>query len=104
MLLNCGAGKDFWASLGQQEIKPVNFKGNPPGVYIGRTDTETESPVLWPPVMNSQFIGKDLDEGLKAERGKGGDRGWYGWMTSLILQSIGSQRIGHDLATEHRQP
>ena len=34
--------------LDSKEIKPVNFKGNQPLVLIGRTDAETEAPILWP--------------------------------------------------------
>ena len=54
MLLNCGAGEDL-------RIKPVNPKGNQPWIFIGRTDAETEAPILWPPDVKSQFIGKDPD-------------------------------------------
>ena len=32
-----------------KEIKPVNPKGNQPWIFIGRTDAETEAPILWPP-------------------------------------------------------
>ena len=38
--------------LDSKEIKPVNPKGNQPE-YSGRTDAETEAPVLWPPDANS---------------------------------------------------
>ena len=61
MLLNCGAGEDSWESLGLQDIKPVNSKGNQPWIFIGRTDAE--APVLWPPDAKSQLITKDLDAG-----------------------------------------
>ena len=45
------------------EIKPVNPKGNQPRIFIGRTDAETEAPVLWPPDAKSQLVGKDFDAG-----------------------------------------
>ena len=61
MLSNCGAGKDSWESLGQKGIKPVNPKGNQPLIFIWRTDAE--APILWPPEVKSQVIGKDLDAG-----------------------------------------
>ena len=61
MLLNCGAGEDSWEFLGQQRVKPVNPKGNQPRISIGRT--EAEAPILWPPDVKSQLIGKDLDAG-----------------------------------------
>ena len=45
--------------LDSKEIKPVNPKGNQPWTFIGRTDAEV--PVLWPPDVKSQLIGKDTD-------------------------------------------
>ena len=42
------------------KIKPDNHKGNKPRIFIGRTDAETEAPILWPLNMKSQLIGKDL--------------------------------------------
>ena len=44
-------------------IKPVNLKGNQPGIFIERTDAEAEAPILWPPNVKSQLIGKDPDAG-----------------------------------------
>ena len=44
-----------------KEIKPVNLKGNQPWIFIGRTDAE--APILWPPDVKSQLIGKDPDAG-----------------------------------------
>ena len=41
------------------KIKPVNLKGNQPWIVIGRTDAETEAPVLWSLDVKSQLIGKD---------------------------------------------
>ena len=57
MLLNCGVGEDSCDSLGLQG----DPKGNQHRMPIGRTDTE--APVLWPPDVKSQLIGKDLDAG-----------------------------------------
>ena len=45
------------------EIKPVNPKGNQSRIFIGRTDTEAEAPILWPPDAKSQLIGEDPDAG-----------------------------------------
>ena len=45
------------------KIKPVNPKGNQSWIFIGRTDAETEAPILWPPNAKSQLIGKDPDAG-----------------------------------------
>ena len=41
-----------------KEIKPVNNKGNQPSIFIGRTDTEIEAPILWPPDKKSWLIRK----------------------------------------------
>ena len=41
-------------------IKPVHPKGNQPRMFIGRTDAEAETPVLWPPDAKSQLTGKTL--------------------------------------------
>ena len=49
--------------LDSKEIKPINPKRNQPWILIGRTDTEVEAPILWPPVANSWLIGKDPDAG-----------------------------------------
>ena len=46
-----------------KEIKPVNPKGNQPYIFIGRIDAESEAPILWPPDLKSQLIGKDPDGG-----------------------------------------
>ena len=49
--------------LDSKEIKPVNPKGNEPWIFIGRTVAEAEAPILLPPDVNSQLIGKDPDAG-----------------------------------------
>ena len=38
-----------------KEIQPVHPKGNQPSIFIGRTDTEAETPILWPPDVKSQL-------------------------------------------------
>ena len=43
--------------------KAVSPKGNQPCIFIGRTDTEAEAPILWPPDAKSQLIGKDPNAG-----------------------------------------
>ena len=62
MLLNCGVGEDSWESLGLQG-DPVNPKGNQFWIFIGKTDAEAETPILWPPDGKNWLIGKDLDAG-----------------------------------------
>ena len=49
--------------LDSKEIKPANPKGNQPLIFIGRTDAEAETPILWPPDAKSQLTGKDPDAG-----------------------------------------
>ena len=49
--------------LDSKEIKPVNPKGNQPGIFIERTDTEAEAPIVWPPDAKSRLIEKDSDSG-----------------------------------------
>ena len=63
MILNSGVGEVCSKSLGLQEIKGVNPKGNQPWLFIRRTDAEAEAQVLWPPDVKSQHIGKDSDAG-----------------------------------------
>ena len=55
--------KTLESSLDCKEIKPVNPKGNQPGIFIGMIDTEAEASLLWPPDVKSQLIGKDPDAG-----------------------------------------
>ena len=62
MLLTCGTEEDS-CNLDCKEIKPVNHKGNKTWILIGRTDAETEAPILWPPHMKNWLIRKDLDAG-----------------------------------------
>ena len=82
MLLNCGVGKDKWVSLGQQEIKPVNPKGNQSWIFIGRTDAEAETLILRPPDVKKWLIWKDSDAGKdwrQKEKGTTVDEmaGWH---------------------------
>ena len=63
MLLNCGVGEDSWESLGLQGDPTGPPKGDNSWVFIGRTDAEAETPILWPPDVKSWFIGKDLEAG-----------------------------------------
>ena len=104
-----------------KEIQPVHPKGNQCWIFIGRTDAESETSILWPSDVKNWLTGKDPEywERLKAG-GEGDDRGWDGWMASLIqwtwvwinsgswwwtgspgmLWSMGSQRVRHNWATE----
>ena len=57
--------------LSWKEVKPVNFEGNQPWIFIGRTDTEAEASIVWPPVVKSRLFGKDPDAGkVDSRRGR----------------------------------
>ena len=115
--------KTLESPLDCKEIQPVHPKGNQSWMFVGRTDVEAETPVLW----YSNTWCKELThwkrpwcwERLRA-RGEGDDREWDGWRASPtqwtwvwvssrswwwtgrpgVLQSMGSQRVRHDWATE----
>ena len=112
--------KPLASPLDCKEIRPVYPKGNQSWVFIGRTDTEAETPILWPPHAELTHWKRPWCwEGLEAG-GEGDDRGRDGWMASPtqciwvwvnsrswwwtgrpgVLQFMGSQRVGHDWATE----
>ena len=55
--------KTLESPLDCKETKPVNPKGNQSWTFIGRTDAETEAPILWPPDEKNWLIGKDPDAG-----------------------------------------
>ena len=49
--------------LGCKKIQPVHHKGNQSWIFIGRTDGETETPILWPPDAKNRLTAKDPDAG-----------------------------------------
>ena len=51
--------KTLQSPLDCKEIKSVNAKGNQPWIFIGKTDAEAETPVLWPPDAKSWLFEKD---------------------------------------------
>ena len=55
--------KTLESPLGCREIQPVHPKGDQSWVYIGRTDVEAETPILWTPDAKSWLSWKDLDAG-----------------------------------------
>ena len=55
--------KTLESPLDYKEIQPVHPKGDQSWVFIGRTDVEAETPILWPPDLKSWLIGKDPDSG-----------------------------------------
>ena len=55
--------KTFESPLDCKEIQPVHPKGDQSWVFIGRTNAEAETPILWPPDAKSWLIWKDPDAG-----------------------------------------
>ena len=55
--------KTLDSPLDSKQIKLVNPKGNQPWILIGRTDSETEAQIFWPPDVKSWIIGKGPDSG-----------------------------------------
>ena len=115
--------KTLESLLDCKEIQSINPKGNQSWIFIGRTDAEAETPILWPLDAKNWFIGKDPDAGKDWRWEEKGMTGWDGWMASLtrwtwvwvssgswwwigkpgMLQSMGSQRVRHDWATGQQQ-
>ena len=60
--------KTLESPLDSKEIQPVHPQGNQPWIFIGRTDTEAEAPVLWAPDAKIQLTGKDPDAGKDWEQ------------------------------------
>ena len=68
-----------------KEIQPAHPKGDQSSVFIGKTDAEAETPILWPPHEKSWLIGKDPDAGRdwgQEEKGttEDGMAGWHHWL------------------------
>ena len=68
-----------------KEIQPVHPKGDQSWVFIGRTDAEAETPILWPPDMKNWLIWKDPDAGKVWRREEKGTTknemvGWHHWL------------------------
>ena len=110
--------KTLESPLDCKEIKPVNLKGNQSWIFIRKTDAE--APIFWPPDAKKWLIGKDPDareDWRQEEKWMTEDMmvGWHHlfdgrvWASSGswlwtgkpgVLQSMESQRVRHDWATE----
>ena len=78
-----GLEKTLESPLDCKEIQSVHPKGNQSWIFIGRTDVEAETPILWPPDNEelTHWKGPRCWERLKLG-GEGDNRGWDGWMAS----------------------
>ena len=77
--------KTLESPLNCKEIHPVHPKGNQSWIFIGRTDAEAKTPILWPPDVKNWLIGKDSDAGNDwrwEEKGMTEDEmvGWHHWL------------------------
>ena len=112
--------KTLESPLDCKEIQPVHPKGNQSWIFIGRTDTEAETPILGPLMRRSDSFEKTLMLGkIEGRRRRAWKRmrwldgitnSWtWVWVNSVswwwtgrpgVLQFMGSQRVRHDWATE----
>ena len=106
--------------LNCREIQPVHPKGNQSWIFIGRTNAEAETPILWPPDAKNWLIWKELDAGKdwgQEEKVTTEDEmvGWQHWLNGhefkwtpeLVMDKRGlaccspwDRRVGHDWGTE----
>ena len=86
--------KTLESPLDYKQIKPANPKENQSWLFIGRTDAKAEAPILWPPDVKSQIIGKDSDAGkIECRRRKGWQRmKWLDGITDSRDMSLSKVR------------
>ena len=118
--------KTLESPLDCKEIKPVYSNGNQSWIFIGRTDAEAETPILWHLMGRIDSLEKTLMLGkIEGRRRRGQQRmrwldcmslsklkltqwtwvwvssgSWWWTGKPSVLQCMGSQRVGHDWATE----
>ena len=77
--------KTLESPFDRKETQPINSKGNQPWIFIGRTNAEAETSILWPPDAENWLIGKDPDAGKnwrQEEKQTVEDEmvGWHHWL------------------------
>ena len=85
--------KTLESPLDGKEIQSVHPKGDQSWMFIGRTDVEAETPILWPSNMKSWLIGKDADAGKdwrQEEEGMIEDEmvGWHHWLNGHEFEQV----------------
>ena len=84
--------KTLESPLDCKDIQPVHPKWDQSWVFIGRTDVEAETPVLWSPDVKSWVIGKDPNAGKvwRQEKGTTEDEmaGWHHWLSLGKLREL----------------
>ena len=83
-------GKTLKSPLNCKEIKPVHPKGNESWIFIGKTDAEAKTPMLWPPDAKNWLLGKDPDawkDRRQEEKGRPRMR-WLDGITNLVDMSL----------------
>ena len=80
--------KTLESRLDCKEIQPVHPKGNQPWIFIGKTDAEPETPILWPRHAKSWLIGKDSDAALGRRRRGRQKMRWFDGITDSMDMSL----------------
>ena len=91
--------KTLESPLDSKEIKPVNLKGNPPWIFIGRTDAQAVAPIFGHLVWRRWLIGKDPDAGK--DWGQEEKRvtevemvGWHHWLNWHEFEQTPGDSVG----------
>ena len=111
--------KTLESPLESKQIQLVHPKGNQSWIFIGRTDTKAETPILWPPDAKDSFEKTLMLGKIEGRRRRGqqrirlldgitdsmdislsGSRSWWWTRKPGVLQSTGLQRTGHNWVTE----